>query len=181
MTAMTTTPLYGLVAEFADPATMVKATEKAYEDGYRNLDTYTPFPVEGAWEAIHFHKTGVRPLVLAAGLTGAITGFTLQVIGTAVHYPINVGGRPLVSWPAFIPITFELGILLAAFAAVLSVVFLNGLPRPYHPIFNTPNFERSTHDRFFLCIEAKDPKFELATTRGFLEAQKPLQVSEVEQ
>lgn len=175
-----TTPIYGLVAEFDSPDTLVHATEEAYAAGYRRMDTYTPFPVEEAWEAFHFHRTGVPALVLVAGLSGALTGFLLQVVGSVYDYPINVGGRPLFSWPAFIPITFEMSILLAAFAAVLAVIFLNGLPRPYHPIFNTPNFDRATDDRFFLCIEAKDPKFDPAATRAFLETQKALQVSEVE-
>jgi hypothetical protein len=177
---MTTTSIYGLIAEFDTAEGMVHATEHAYEHGYRRMDAYSPFPVEEASEALHFHNTGVPPWVLVGGLSGAFSGFIIQVIGSAYHYPLNVGGRPLVSWPAFIPITFEAGILLAAFAAVISVILLNGLPRPYHPVFNAPNFERASDDRFFLCIEARDPQFELNATRSFLESQNPLQVSEVE-
>jgi hypothetical protein len=172
--------LYGLMAEFDKPNALVHATEKAYEQGYRKLDAYTPFPIEELAEAIHFHKTGVPPLVLAGGLTGAATGFLLQVAGN-FDYALNVGGRPLVSWPAFIPITFEANILLAAFAAVFGIIILNGLPRPYHPVFNAPNFERATDDRFFLCIEADDPKFDRSATRKFLEGLGPQRVSEVEQ
>jgi hypothetical protein len=173
-------PIYGLMAEFENPEQLVKATERAYEAGYRKMDAYTPFPVEGAAEAMHFHNTGVPPIVLVGGLVGAFSGFLIQVIGSAYDYPLNVGGRPLYSWPAFIPVTFEAGILIAAFAAVIAMIVLNGLPRPYHPVFNAPNFERVSEDRFFLCIEAKDPKFEQASTRAFLESLGPQQVSEVE-
>jgi hypothetical protein len=174
-------PIYGLMAEFENPEQLVKATERAYETGYRKMDAYTPFPVEEVAEAMHFHNTGVPPLVLVGGLVGAFSGFLIQVIGSAYDYPLNVGGRPLYSWPAFIPVTFEAGILIAAFAAVIGMLVLNGLPRPYHPVFNAPNFERVSEDRFFLCIEAKDPKFEQASTRAFLESLGPQQVSEVEQ
>jgi hypothetical protein len=173
-------PIYGLMAEFENPEQLVKATERAYEAGYRKMDAYTPFPVEGAAEAMHFHNTGVPPIVLVGGLVGAFSGFLIQVIGSAYDYPLNVGGRPLYSWPAFIPVTFEAGILIAAFAAVIAMIVLNGLPRPYHPVFNAPNFERVSEDRFFLCIEAKDPQFEQASTRAFLESLGPQQVSEVE-
>jgi hypothetical protein len=173
-------PIYGLMAEFENPEALIKATEKAYEAGYRSMEAYTPFPVEEVAEAMHFHKTGVPPLVLIGGLTGAVAGFGLQVAGN-LDYPLNVGGRPLISWPAFIPITFEATILLAAFSAVLAIILLNGLPRPYHPVFNAPNFERASDDRFFLCIEAKDAKFDRQSTRAFLEGLGPQQVSEVEQ
>lgn len=174
-------PIYGLIAEFDQPDALVHATEKAYEQGYRNMDAYSPFPIEELAEALHFHNTGVPPLVLAGGLSGAISAFLLQSIGSAVDYPLNVGGRPLFSWPAFVPITFEGGVLFAAFSAVIGVILLNGLPRPYHPVFNAAGFERATNDRFFLCIEASDPKFDLSATRRFMEGLKPLQVSEVEQ
>jgi hypothetical protein len=173
-------PIYGLMAEFDKPDALIKATEKAYEQGYRKMDAYTPFPIEELAEALHMHTTGVPPLVLAGGLTGATGGFLLQVIGN-LDYALNVGGRPLFSWPAFIPITFESTILLAAFAAVFGIIVLNGLPRPYHPVFNAPNFERASADGFFLCIEAADPKFDMAATRRFLESLGPKQVSEVEQ
>jgi hypothetical protein len=173
-------PIYGLMAEFESPEQLVKATEQVYEAGYRKMDAYTPFPVEEVAEAMHFHNTGVPPIVLVGGLVGAFSGFLIQVIGSAYDYPLNVGGRPLYSWPAFIPVTFEAGILIAAFAAVIAMIVLNGLPRPYHPVFNAPNFERVSEDRFFLCIEAKDPKFEQASTRAFLESLGPQQVSEVE-
>lgn len=174
-------PIYGLIAEFDDPHALVHATEHAYEEGYRNMDAYTPFPIEELAEALHFHATGIPRLVFMGGLIGAISAFVLQVLGSAVDYPLNVGGRPLISAPAFVPITFEGTVLLAAFSAVIGLIALNGLPRPYHPIFNAPNFERATSDRFFLCIEASDPKFDMSATRKFLEEQHALQVAEVEQ
>ncbi len=175
------TPIYGLMAEFDNPDALVHATEQAYDHGYRDLDAYTPFPIEEVSEAIHFHNTGIPPIVLIGGLSGAFSGFLIQVVGSAYDYPLNVGGRPLISWPAFIPITFEAGILIAAFSAVISVILLNGLPRPYHPVFNAPNCERASADGFFLCSEAADPKFDMAATRRFLESLGPKQVSEVEQ
>lgn len=174
-------PIYGMMAEFDSPPELVAAAKEAYAQGYRQMDAYSPFPIEEVAEAMHMGNTGVPPLVLAAGLTGAAGGFLLQTIGSAVHYPLNVGGRPLVSWPAFIPITFESTILLAAFAAVIGMIVMNGLPRPYHPVFNTPGFERVSEDGFFLCIEANDPQYDAAATRRFLESLKPKQVSEVEQ
>ncbi len=174
-------PIYGLIAEFDRPEALIAATEAAYEQGYRSLDTYTPFPIEEVAEAIHFHKTGVARMVLIGGLSGATLGFLLQTIGMAFDYPLNVGGRPLVSWPAFIPITFESTILLAAFSAVIAILVLNGLPKPYHPVFNAPGFERASEDRFFLCIEARDRKFDLSATRRFLEGLGAQRVSEVEQ
>jgi hypothetical protein len=173
------TPIYGLMAEFTDPHALVAATEKAYEAGYRDMDAYTPFPMEEVIDALHAHKTGVPPLVLAGGLAGAASGFLLQVIGN-YDYALNIGGRPLFSWPSFIPITFEAMVLLAAFAAVIGIIALNKLPRPYHPVFNAPNFERASIDRFFLCIEASDPKFDLSATRKFLEGLGSQRVSEVE-
>jgi hypothetical protein len=177
-----TTPIYGLAAEFDTAEGMATAAEHAYEAGYRMMDGYSPFPVEEAIEAMHLEEnTGVPGFVLVGGLSGAFAGFLLQWIGSQFDYPLNVGGRPLFSWPAFIPITFEMGVLLASFSAVLALLLLNGLPRPYHPIFNAPNFERTSADRFFFCIEAKDPQFDLAETRAFLEQQQPLRVSEVEQ
>ncbi len=174
-------PIYGLMAEFEKPDQLIHATEAAYSAGYRRMDAYTPFPIEEVSEAIHFHDDLVRRIVLVAAISGIITALTLQVLGSAVDYPLNIGGRPLLSWPAFIPITFELTILFSGIAAVLSVIVLNGLPQPYHPVFNAPNFERASIDRFFLCIEANDPQFDLSATRKFLEELHPVQVSEVEQ
>ncbi len=161
--------VYGLLAEFGQTGEIVTAAEKAYEEGYRDLDAYTPFPIEELSEAIGFHKTRLPLIVLIGGLTGCIGGFMLQYWVSVIEYPLNVGGRPFNSWPSFIPITFEMTILLAAFATVFGMLALNGLPRPHHPVFNAPSFRLASRDRFFLCIEAKDPLFDLEKTRGFLE------------
>jgi hypothetical protein len=171
--------IYGLMAEFEDSDALLAAAKAAHKEGYQDLDTYSPFPMEEIAEAIHFHKTGVPPIVLIGGLCGAATGFLLQNIGSMFDYPLNVGGRPLFSWPSFIPITFESGVLFAAFSAVLGMLALNGLPQPYHPVFNVPGFERATDDRFFLCIEATDPKFG-QNTRSFLQGLRPKRITEVE-
>jgi len=172
--------LYGLVAEFEDPNTLVAASRRAVQEGYRRLDAYTPFPIEELHEALGIHRTAVPLIVLACGIIGAIGGFGLAYWVSAIAYPLNVGGRPLNSWPAFIPVTFETTVLFAAFGAVFGMLALNRLPRPYHPIFNVPRFALATRDRFFLCIEADDPRFDLDATRRFLESFNPREVTEVE-
>jgi hypothetical protein len=174
------TRLYGLLAEFDAPEDLVAAAERAYADGYRRLDAYSPFPVHGLAEAIGFHTNRVPLLVLIGGLVGAGAGFFSQYWAAVIDYPINVGGRPLNSWPAFIPITFEVTILLAALAAVLGMLALNGLPQPYHPVFNAPRFALATRDRFFLCIEATDPRFDPEATRKFLQESGAKEVTDVE-
>lgn len=173
-------PVYGVVAEFDEPEALVAATERAYDAGYRRLDAYSPFPVHGLAEATGFRRTFLPLLVLGGGLSGAAAGFLMQYIGNGWHYPLNVGGRPLLSWPSFIPITFEIAILAAAFTAGVGMILLNGLPRPHHPIFNAPNFERATTDGFFLCIEARDPRFDLERTQAFLRQFNPRNVAVVE-
>jgi Protein of unknown function (DUF3341) len=172
--------IYGLLAEFEDPTSLVVATDRAYEHGYRCIDAYSPFPIEELHHAIGMHHTRLPLIVLIGGLVGCIGGFLLQYWVSAVAYPVNVGGKPLVSWPAFIPVTFECTILGAALSAVLGMLALNGLPQPYHPVFNVPRFALSSRDRFFLCIEADDPLFDREETRRFLERLVPRQVSEVE-
>jgi hypothetical protein len=172
-------PLYGLLAEFESPDDLLAAAERAHAEGYRRLDAYTPFPIEGLAEAIGFHYNRLPLLVLIGGLAGAAGGFGLQYWVAAISYPINIGGRPFNSWPSFIPVTFEMTILLAALTAVLGLLALNGLPMPYHPVFNVPRFALATRDRFFLCIEATDPRFEHEATRRFLESLGPREVSEV--
>jgi hypothetical protein len=167
------------MAEFAEPETLVTAAERAYTAGYRQMDAYTPFPVEGLAEAIGFHHTWLSAIVLAGGLLGAVVGFGMQVYGTVFSYPMNIGGRPLFSWPAYIPITFELAILFAGFAAIFGMLALNNLPMPYHPVFNTPNFEQASRHRFFLSIKSEDPRFDLEETRRFLEDLHPTEVTEV--
>jgi Protein of unknown function (DUF3341) len=173
-------PLYGLMAEFDSAADLLEAAQRAYEEGYRRMDAYTPFPVHGLPEALGFHRTWLPLLVLLGGIAGCIGGYSLQYWVAAIDYPLNVGGRPLNSWPAFIPVTFELTILVAALAAVLGMLALNRLPMPYHPVFNVPEFELASRNRFFLCIEAVDPKFDGGETKHFLGSLKPRGVFEVE-
>jgi len=172
---------YGLMAEFHDTGAIVAAARKAHEAGYRKMDAFTPFPLEELSEALGWHTRGRLPkMVLAGGLLGAAAGYFLQYYAAVIAYPVNVGGRPLHSWPSFIPITFEVGVLGAAITAVLGMLALNGLPRPHHPVFNAPNFALASTDRFFLCIEASDPRFDLEGTKRFLESLDPSEVSEIE-
>jgi hypothetical protein len=172
-------PLYGLMAEFEDPTSLVAATLKAHADGYRCMDAYSPFPIEELHEALGTHHTRLPLIVLIGGLVGGLGGYALQYWASAVAYPLNVGGKPLHSWPAFIPITFECTILVAALSAVLGMLALNGLPQPYHPVFNVPRFALASRNRFFLCIEARDPRFTLEGTRRFLETLSPREVTAV--
>jgi hypothetical protein len=174
------TELYGLLAEFDDPDLLREAAEKAHAAGYRKMDAYTPFPVEGLAEAVGHAKPTLPLLVLIGGIVGACLGFGMQYYGSVIGYPLNIGGRPLNSWPSFIPITFEVTILVAAFTAVLGMFALNGLPQPYHPVFNVERFALASRDRFYLCIESRDPKFDLASTKVFLESLQPRVVFEVE-
>jgi|SRR4051812_26445281 hypothetical protein len=178
-TAQTRAGLYGLMAEFDDPSALVEAAHRAHKAGYRRLDAYSPFPIEELHEALGLHNTSVPLLVLIGGLAGCLGGFYLQYWISAVAYPINVGGRPLVSWPAFIPVTFECTILGAALAAVFGMLALNGLPMPFHPVFNVPRFALATRNRFFLCIEASDPRFDVEQTRAFLQSLRPTEVADV--
>lgn len=172
--------LYGLIAEFDKPENLLVAARRAYQEGYRRMDAYTPFPIEELAEAIGFHHTRLPFIVLMGGIFGAVAGFGLFYYTEVIDYPLNVGGKPFFSWPAFIPITFETTILFAALSAVLGMLALNGLPMPYHPVFNVPRFALATRDRFFLCIEARDPKFDREGTRKFLESLGAQEVSEVE-
>jgi len=173
--------LHGLMAEFPAPTAIVVAAREAHAAGYRKMDAYTPFPIEELAEALGYHSRGRLPkLVLAGGLLGCVGGFLLQYWCAVIAYPVNVGGRPLNSWPSFIPITFELTVLCAALTAVLGMLALNGLPMPYHPAFNVPEFALASRDRFFLCIESLDPRFDPAGTRRFLEGLEPTKVYEVE-
>ena len=173
-------PIHGLLAEFRTPEELLTAAERASQEGYRKLDAYTPYPVEGLSEAIGFHHTRLPLVVLIGGIVGCIGGFTLQYWGSTSYYAMNVGGRPLNSWPSFIPITFECTVLVAAIAAVLGMLALNGLPMPYHPVFNVDAFAFASRDKFFLAIEATDPKFDRTKTREFLQGLSQSGVYEVE-
>jgi len=175
----TSPTLYGLMAEFDDPQTLVAATRRAHEEGYRRMDAYSPFPIEELHEALGQHHSKLPLIVLIGGIIGGLGGYALQYWVAAIAYPVNIGGRPLHSWPAFIPVTFECTILVAALSAVLGMLALNGLPMPYHPVFNVPRFALASRNRFFLCIEAKDRKFDLEATRRFLETLEPREVSTV--
>jgi len=171
--------IHGLMAEFDDANALVLATASAHDAGYRRMDAYSPFPIEELHDALGSHPSRLPLIVLIGGLVGCVAGFLLQYWASAIAYPINVGGRPFNSWPAFIPVTFECTILGAALSAVLGMLALNGLPMPYHPVFNVPRFALASRNRFFLCIEARDAKFELEATRQFLETLKPREVSTV--
>lgn len=170
---------YALVAEFESPEQLMDAAEAAKQAGYRKLDAYSPFPIHGLSEAIGFKDTRVPWIVFCCGLIGCLTGYTLQWYTSVIDYPLNVGGKPLNSLPAFIPVSYECTILFAAFGAVFGMLGLNGLPKPYHSIFNTPNFERASQDRFFLAIESEDEKFDADEVLSFLNSQRPVAVSEV--
>ena len=172
-------PIYGLLAEFDTPTELVVAARRAYEAGYRRMDAYSPFPIEELAEAIGMHSDRVPLVVLVGGILGGLCGYMMQYWIHVISYPVNVGGRPLHSWPAFIPVTFEMTILFAGLAGALGMLALNGLPMPFHPLFNSSRFAFATRDRFFLCIEAVDPKFDLVAVRQFLETLNPRSVSEV--
>lgn len=176
---MKRTPVYGLMAEFATPTDIVAAAKRTHEAGYRKIDAYSPFPIEELAEAIGFHREGVALVTLIGGLLGMFGGYLLQYWIHNISYPTNVGGRPLNSWPAFIVVTFEMTILFAGLAAVFGMLALNGLPMPYHPVFNVPRFALATKDRFFLIIFSSDAKYDSAETRRFLESLEPRSISEV--
>jgi hypothetical protein len=178
---MATRPsVYGLLAEFDEPTTLVAATHRAYLAGYRRMDAYSPFPIEELHEALGAGRTRLPLIVLIGGIVGCIAGYGLQYWVSTIAYPVNIGGKPLNSWPAFVPVTFECTILVAALSAVLGMLALNGLPMPYHPVFNVSRFALASRNRFFLCIEATDQKFGLEETRRFLATLGPREVTTVE-
>ena len=172
-------PIYGLMAEFDNPTALVNAARAAREHGYRKLDAYSPFPIEELSEALHLHKNRLPLIVLIGGILGGSLGYLLQYYVTVWHFPINIAGRPLHSWPSYIVITFEMTILFAALSCVLGLFALCGLPMPYHPVFNVPRFALASKDRFFLIVFSSDKKYDPAGTRQFLEGLKPRSVSEV--
>ena len=172
--------VYGLMAEFDDPNALVRAAKRTYEAGYRRIDAFSPYPIEEVWEAIGQHDRRLSFIVLTGGVIGLLSGFALQQWVHQVAYPINIGGKPLNSWPQFVPVMFELTILFAALSAVFGMIILNKLPQPYHPVFNVPRFEHASRDKFFLLVESTDPKFDRAKTLEFLKGLNPSEVNEVE-
>jgi hypothetical protein len=171
--------LYGVIAEFADQHALVDAVRKTRAGGYRKIDAYAPFSVDGLSEALGFAKDRVALVTLLGGVAGGIGVYALQWYSAVIDYPINSGGRPLHSWPAFIPATFEMTVLGAALAAFFGMLVMNGLPRLNHPIFNATDFDLASRNRFFLCVEAADPKFRLDDVRTFLQSLGAIRVSEV--
>jgi hypothetical protein len=167
------------MAEFDEPKALVGAAERAHRAGYRRMDAYSPFPIEELHDALGMHHTRLPLIVLTGGLVGMFGGYGLAYWASAIAYPINIGGRPPNSWPAFIPVTFECTILAAALSAVLGMLALNGLPMPYHPVFNVGRFALASRNRFFLLIESRDPKFDMDGTRRFLESLAPREVTTV--
>jgi hypothetical protein len=171
--------VYGLIAEFENPNALVAAAYRAHHEGYRRMDAYSPFPIEDLHEALGLHHSKLPLIVLLGGIIGCAGGYLMQYWANSIAYPLNVAGKPFNAWPMFIPVTFECTILGAALAAVLGMLALNGLPMPYHPVFNHQRFALASRNRFFLCIEARDRKFNLERTRGFLEALGPREVTTV--
>ena len=174
------TPFYGLMAEFDSAQALIDAANKVRQAGYTKADAYSPFPIHGLAEALGFRERAVAPIVLCAGITGGLAGYGLEYWTQVIDFPMNIGGRPYHSWVSFIPPAYETTILFAAFSAVIGMLFLNGLPQPYHPVFNAPRFERASQDGFFLAIEATDPKFSADATRGFLMSLNPREVVQVD-
>ena len=172
----TTMPTAGLLAEFSDTDALIAAARKLHERGYRQFECYTPFPVEGLAEAMDFRRTRMPLVVLCGAMLGLVIGYGLQYWTTVIAYPLNIGGRPLHSWTAFIPVTFEVTILVAALFAVLGMLALNGLPRPHHPLFNIEEFRRASSDAYFIWVKSEDAQFHEQTTR---EALNELQAQEV--
>ncbi|HET7435976.1 MAG TPA: DUF3341 domain-containing protein [Thermoanaerobaculia bacterium] len=171
--------LYGVIAEFTDPQSLLVAANRTREAGYTSIDAFSPFPIHGLDEAIGFHKSRLSMIVLAMGVIGGISGFLMCWYANVISYPLNIGGKPYNSWPAWIPITFECTILLAAFGAVFGMLALNGLPMPYHPVFNVRRFDQASRDKFFLVIHARDPQFKVEDARQFLQNLGPREVTDV--
>ena len=173
-------PLYGIMAQFDNPTDLVNAARTVYESGYRRINGYSPYPIEELSEAIGFTHTSLPLIVFIGGVIGGVSGFLMQYWIEVVNYPLIVGGKPYNSWPAFIPITFECTVLFAAFSAVLGMLVLNKLPQPYHPVFNAPNFALATRDRFFLAVEANDPKFKHDEVVELLKGLGAIDITDIE-
>ena len=174
-----TSTTYGLMAEFDSAQELVAAAHRTHEAGYQKIDAYSSFPIEGLAEAIGFHKNRVPLVVLIGGLIGGLSGYALQYWVAAITYPTNIGGRPYHSWPSFIIVTFEMTILFAGLSAVFGMLALNGLPMPYHPVFNVSEFKKASENKFFLVVFSSDPKYDSAATRSFLQGPAPRMIAEV--
>ncbi len=172
-------PTYGLMAEFDSAQELLDAAHKTHEAGYKKMDAYSPFPIEGLAEAIGFHKNRVALVVLIGALVGGISAFALQYWVAVITYPTNIGGRPYFSWPSFIIVTFELTILFGGISSAVGMIALNGLPMPYHPVFNVAEFAKATENKFFLVVESADPKYDANATRAFLNGLAPRMIAEV--
>ncbi|HEV7644548.1 MAG TPA: DUF3341 domain-containing protein [Pyrinomonadaceae bacterium] len=173
--------LYGLLAEFNTPTELVEAARKTREAGYTRTDAFSPFPIHEMDEALGIKRSILSFLIFGGGLLGLLGGLGMQVYLMGVEYPLNVGGRPYLSWPSFIPITFECTILLASATAVFGMLFLNGLPQPYHPVFNVPRFALASREKFFLVIETTDPNFKYEETSEFMQGLHPQEVYDVDE
>jgi len=171
--------LYGLMAEFETPGQLVAAARKTREAGFKKFDAYTPYPIHELDEAMDLHDNRVSLFTLIAGCLGCIGGFSLASWISSVAWPLNIGGRPLISTPMFIPVTFECTILLGGLTAAISMIIMNGLPSPYHPVFNVERFANASRSKFFLCIESEDPRFDRTATEGFLASLGPEEIAEV--
>src|SRR5688500_10554905 len=170
---------YGLMAEFPDAESLLAAVRRVRDAGYTKFDAFSPFPIHGMPEAIGFKDRSVAPIVLGGGIVGLMVGYGLEYWSSVIAYPLNIGGRPYHSWPMFIPPAFETTILFAAISAVVGMLALNGLPQPYHPVFNAPRFSLASQESFFLVIEATDPKFDGSATRQMLTSLQPREVVDV--
>src|ERR1700728_327450 len=172
-------PLYGLMGEFETAGELVAAARRTKDAGFRKFDAYSPFPIHELDDAMDLHDNRVSLFTLIGGVVGACTGFGLASWVQAVALPLNIGGRPLISAPMYIPITFELTVLFGGLTAAISMIIMNGLPSPYHPVFNVERFSNASRNKFFLCIESDDPKFDRHATAGFLESLGPEEIAEV--
>lgn len=172
--------IYGIMLEFSEPEPLIEASKKAYQEGFREMDAFTPFPVEELAETLGFKRDGVALITLLGGFGGGVFAFLMQWYCNVIDYPINVGGRPDFSWPAFIPVTFELTVLGAALSAAFGMLALNRLPQPWHPVFNLEKFSQASRDRFFLCIQSNDPLFDSAKIFQLFQGTDLLSIQEVQ-
>lgn len=173
--------IYGIMAEFDTATELVDAARQVRDAGYKKTDAFSPFPIHEIDEALGIRRSVLPFMVLGGGVAGLLSGLALQYFIHVIDYPLNVGGRPYFSLPSFIPPAYELTILFAAGTAVFGMLLLNGLPQPYHPVFNVPRFALATREKFFLVIEAKDPQYDYEKTKSFMQSLNPQEVFDVEE